>query len=290
MPPAPKKAASAKSDKVVDATVETVFPGVSGMLEVKQALLDRVYLPLVNPGLASKYGLFPLPGMLLWGATGNGKSVVVQAMAASGDVSVLRVTPGSLAETSTEETQERVATALSKAKADAPLILFLDGCDRFLMRTERVLEMLDGIERSEHVAVVATAFRPDRVDFEVRKVLNFVNDLEVRAPAESDRLDLAQHQFEVLDRPRADQLDLPGFVRETAGASRAEIIQMCGDAARYAFLRRVRGGENVAITTSDLVDAVNQWRSRRPAPPMNREAPMHDGPPSPPPFRHHRRG
>lgn len=288
MPPSPKKATPAKADKVVDVSIDTVFPGVSGMLDIKHALLERVYLPLVNSGLATRYGLLPVPGLLLWGATGNGKSCVVQAMRKAGDVQVLRVTPGSLAETSTDETQKLVASTLAKAKADSPVVLFLDGCDRFLMRTERVLEMLDGVDRNEFVAVVATAFRPDRVDFEVRKVLNFVNDIEVRSPGEADRLDLVQCQLEGLDRPRAEQLDLAGFVRETAGASRSEVIQICNDAARLAFLRRIRGGEIAMITTTDLVDAVTAWRNRRPPPPMSRDAPMHDGPP--PQFRHHRRG
>jgi beta-glucosidase-like glycosyl hydrolase len=91
-----------------------------------------------------------------------------------------------LAETSTDETQERVVTAIEKAKADNPLVFFLDGCDRFLMRTERVLEMLDGIERTEHVAVVATAFRPDRVDFEVRKALQ-LRERPRSAPARRSR-------------------------------------------------------------------------------------------------------
>lgn len=168
------------------------FDDLAGMTELKSALLAaaneaKAVTRQVKGGLRAD----ARNGILLHGEPGNGKTAMVEAMAGTMGIPIIKISFGNLASRWVNQTTEQVVRMFAQARAQAPCVLFLDEVDSVLTSrdggssaggeettktTNQILTELVATRGTGVVIVMATNFlerldqaaiREGRVDFKI---------------------------------------------------------------------------------------------------------------------------
>jgi transitional endoplasmic reticulum ATPase len=236
---------------------------VGGLSEIKAALQEAIAWPLSEPALFERAGVRPPRGILLYGPPGNGKTLIVRALASQSNLNFISVKGPELLSKYVGESERSVRELFARARQVAPCIVFLDEVDALVPKrglqdrspvTDRVVSQLlteiDGVEVLRDVWVVAATNRPDIVDDALLRPGRIDYQLEVPKPDEVARAAiLAVH---LRAKPVDDAVDVARLAEQTDGLSAAEVRFVCDRAAMNA-IRRVfpTAGETVAVI-SDL--------------------------------------
>jgi transitional endoplasmic reticulum ATPase len=222
---------------------------VGGLDAIKAALQEAIAWPMSQPQLFHHIGLRPPHGILLYGPPGNGKTLVVKALASQSNLNFISVKGPELLSKYVGESERGVRELFARARQAAPCIVFLDEVDALVPRrglhndspvTDRVVSQLlteiDGIEALKDVWVIAATNRPDLLDDALLRPGRLDYRLEVPKPDQQGRKAiLAVH---LRGKPVAAGVDVAALAEPTAGLSAADIRFMCDRAAMNA-LRRV---------------------------------------------------
>lgn len=149
---------------------------VGGLKDVRQQLMDTILLPAKYPILFSKLPIRHRSGVLLYGAPGTGKTLLVRAVAKDSGMNFISIKGPELLSKYIGASEQGVRDVFQKAQAAKPCILFFDEFDSLAPRrghdstgvTDRVvnqlLTQLDGVEGLHGVYVLAATSRPDLID------------------------------------------------------------------------------------------------------------------------------
>ena len=225
--------------------VETQWPGVAGMYELKAKLERDVILSLRYPEEARRYGI-PLPnGILLWGPPGCGKTFIGRKIAEKLDFDFLEIKPGDLASTYVHGTQEKIKQVFEEAAKNAPSVLFFDELDAFTPKRQAAghhysaevnefLVRLNNCSENKVLVIGATNYA-ERIDDAVLRPGRMDMHYYVGLPDFSARAELFKQHLS--SRPCA-RLDFNHLAQVSDGYSPADIALIATQAARLALLQR----------------------------------------------------
>lgn len=222
---------------------------VGGLDQIKSALQEAIAWPMSQPLLFERMGLQPQRGILLYGPPGNGKTLVVKALASQSNLNFISVKGPELLSKYVGESERGVRELFARARQAAPCIIFLDEVDALVPKrggeghspvTDRVVSQLltelDGIEVLKDVWVIAATNRPDMLDDALLRPGRLDFRLEVPKPDRAGRSAiLAVH---LRNKPIVESVSLDKLADDTDGMSAAEIRFVC-DRAAMNTLRRV---------------------------------------------------
>ncbi|MFB6091254.1 MAG: 26S protease regulatory subunit, partial [Halobellus sp.] len=166
------------------------------------------------------------------------------------------------------ESEKGVREVFSKARENAPTVVFFDEIDAIATERGRgagdsnvgervvsqLLTELDGLEELEDVVVVAATNRPDLLDDALLRPGRLDRHVAVDEPDEGARREIfAVH---TRDRPLDESVDLDALAERTEGYVGADIEAVCREAAQIAVREHVRatGGEG-GSGESETVDS-----------------------------------
>ncbi len=236
---------------------------VGGLETVKAALQEAIVWPLSEPALFERAGVKPPRGILLYGPPGNGKTLMVKALASQSNLNFISVKGPELLSKYVGESERSVRELFSRARQVAPCIVFLDEVDALVPKrglhdrspvTDRVVSQLlteiDGVEVHKDVWVIAATNRPDIVDDALLRPGRLDYQLEVPKPDLPARAAvLAVH---LRSKPVDQAVDVAALAEQTDGLSAAEVRAVCDRAAMNA-VRRIFPTAGMAVAaTSDL--------------------------------------
>jgi len=221
---------------------------VGGLETIKSALKEAIAWPLSQPLLFEQIGLQPPRGILLYGPPGNGKTLLVKALASQSNLNFISVKGPELLSKYVGESEQGVRELFARARHAAPCIVFLDEVDALAPKrgfagrspvTDRVVSQLltelDGVEVLKDVWVIAATNRPDMLDDALLRPGRLDFRLEVPRPDRASRAAiLAVH---LRKKPIDDRVDLPVLAELTEGLSAAEVRFVCDRAAMNAIRR-----------------------------------------------------
>jgi transitional endoplasmic reticulum ATPase len=233
---------------------------VGGLDSVKTALREAIAWPLSQPALFERIGLQPPHGILLYGPPGNGKTLLVKALASQSAINFISIKGPELLSKYVGESEQGVRELFARARHAAPCVVFLDELDALAPKrgqdgrspvTDRVVSQLltelDGVEALGDVWVIAATNRLDMIDDALLRPGRLDYHLEVARPDRRARaaiLGVCLHK-----KPIAEGIDLAALAERTEGLSAAEVRFVC-DRAALSAIRRVfpaAGGEAVEI-------------------------------------------
>ncbi len=219
---------------------------VGGLASTKERLQETIQWPLAYPGVFEFMDLQAAKGVLLYGPPGTGKTLLAKAVANESDSNFIPIKGPELINKFVGESERGVREIFSKARENAPSIVFFDEIDSIATErggagtdsqvTERVVSQLltelDGLEELEDVVVIATTNRPDLIDRALLRPGRLDRHINVPAP---DR-DARRAIFEVHTRhkPLAEDVDLDDLADRTDGYVGADIEAVCREAAMAA--------------------------------------------------------
>ncbi|WP_315701841.1 MULTISPECIES: CDC48 family AAA ATPase [unclassified Bradyrhizobium] len=246
---------------------------VGGLEAIKTTLTESIAWPLSQPALFEQIGLQPPRGILLYGPPGNGKTLIVKALASQSNLNFISVKGPALLSKYVGESEQGVRELFARARHAAPCIVFLDEVDALAPKrgqdrspvTDRVVSQLltelDGIESLRDVWIIAATNRLDMMDDALLRPGRLDFHLEVSKPDLTGRKAiLAVH---LRKKPVNKDVDVAVLAELTDGMSAAEIRFVCDRAALNAIRRIIpaSGGKPieaaaVRIEQRDFDDAV----------------------------------
>ncbi|QGP86697.1 AAA family ATPase [Gordonia sp. 135] len=254
-----------RSDSPEVALGSITLADVGDMVETKQALTEAVLWPLQHPDTFARLGVDPPRGVLLFGPPGCGKTFVVRALAASGQLSVHTVKGAELMDKWVGSSEKAVRDLFARARESAPSLIFLDEVDALAPRrgqstdsgvADRVvaslLTELDGVEPLQDVIVLGATNRPDLIDPALLRPGRLERLVFVPPPDAAARGDILRTSGR--DVP-LDDIDLDELAADLEGYSAAD----CSALLREAALSAMRRDINAAVVTAD---DVTEARSR----------------------------
>ncbi len=240
---------------------KVTFKDVAGNEAAKQDLTEIVDF-LKNPKKYEKLGAKIPRGVLLAGDPGTGKTLMARAVAGEADVPFFSISGSEFAEMFVGVGASRVRDLFSKAKKNAPSIIFIDEIDAVAHKRDarggagredeqtlnQILVEMDGFDNDSGVIVMAATNRVDMLDKALLRPGRFDRHVNVTLPERKDRLEILKVHFK--GKPVEENVDLESLAKKTAGSSGADLANIANEAAITA----AREGHK-AISNHDLTEA-----------------------------------
>jgi len=240
---------------------KVTFNDVAGNEAAKQDLTEIVDF-LKEPKKYEKLGAKIPRGVLLAGDPGTGKTLMARAVAGEANVPFFSISGSEFAEMFVGVGASRVRDLFSKAKKNAPSIIFIDEIDAVAHKRDarggagredeqtlnQILVEMDGFDNDSGVIVMAATNRVDMLDKALLRPGRFDRHVNVTLPERKDRLEILQVHFK--NKPVAKDVNLDALAAKTAGSSGADLANIANEAAITA----AREGHK-EITNADLTEA-----------------------------------
>ncbi|KAI5957088.1 AFG2 [Candida jiufengensis] len=254
------------------------FSQVGGLSKQIETLKSTIELPLHNPTLFSEFGISPPRGILLHGAPGTGKTMLLRCVANNINAHILSINGPSIVSKYLGETENAVRDIFEEAAKYQPSIIFMDEIDSLVPsrnsddtgETESrvvatLLTMMDGMENSGRIVVVGATNRPNSVDIALRRPGRFDQEIEIGIPDVEARQDILQKQFEKMNKEKYELTDedIASVAAKTHGYVGADLTALCREAVMKAINRGLANSipqKDIKVTLEDVNDALTEIR------------------------------
>ncbi len=234
-----REAGGKKSEKKEKIT----FKDVAGAKEAKMELEEVVEF-LKNPKKFSDLGARIPKGVLLIGPPGTGKTLLAKAVSGEASVPFFNVSGSEFVEMFVGVGASRVRSLFTKAKKNAPCIVFIDELDAIGRQRgaglggshdereqtlNQILVEMDGFEPNSGVIVLAATNRPDILDVALLRPGRFDRRVTLDLPGIADRLEILK--IHAANKPLNKDVDLKKVADRTPGFCGADLANLMNEAA-----------------------------------------------------------
>ena len=241
---------------------KVVFDDIAGNDSAKQDLQEVVDF-LKHPKKYQELGAKIPKGVLLVGSPGTGKTMLARAVAGEAEVPFFSISGSEFVEMFVGVGASRVRDLFTKAKKNAPCIIFIDeidavgrkrgsgmggGHDEREQTLNQILVEMDGFDGNANVIVLAATNRADVLDPALLRPGRFDRRVNIMLPERRDREAILKVHFK--NKPTDDTVNIDKLAAKTAGSSGADLANMANEAAIIA----ARNGRK-KITNDDLTEA-----------------------------------
>lgn len=221
---------------------------IGGLDEVKKEIREAVELPLKSPESFTKFGIRPVRGILLYGPSGTGKTLLAKAAATESEANFIAVRGPEILSKWVGESEKGVREIFRKARQAAPTIIFFDEIDSIAPArtgnggegnnvTERVvntlLTELDGVQNLKDIVIIAATNRPDIIDPALLRPGRFDKLIQIPSPDEASRLSILKVHSKSM--PVDKTVDFADIAKKTEGFSGADLEALCREAGMEAL-------------------------------------------------------
>jgi len=225
---------------------KTTFEDVAGAVEAKEELYEIVDF-LKHPQKYRSMGAKIPKGVILVGAPGTGKTLLARAVAGEADVPFFSISGSEFVEMFVGVGASRVRDLFTKAKRNAPCIIFIDeidavgrhrgagmggGHDEREQTLNQILTEMDGFETGTNIIVMAATNRPDILDPALLRPGRFDRRVVVDVPDIKAREEILK--VHARNKPMAKTVDFSRIARITPGFTGADIENLLNEAAILA--------------------------------------------------------
>lgn len=242
-----------------DTKDKVAFKDIAGNEHSKEDLAEVVDF-LKYPKKYSDLGAKIPKGVLLVGPPGTGKTMLAKAVAGEAKAPFFSISGSEFVEMFVGVGASRVRDLFSKAKKNAPCIIFIDeidavgrkrgsgmggGHDEREQTLNQILVEMDGFEKGANVIVLAATNRADVLDPALLRPGRFDRRVNISLPDRADRKEILKVHFK--DKPTEKNVDLEALAAKTAGSSGADLANMANESAILAARRNQKTINNEVV-------------------------------------------
>jgi len=252
-------------------TPDVRWEDIGGLESVKRELMEAVEWPLKYPELYKRLGYQMPKGILLYGPSGTGKTLLAKAVATESEANFISVRGPELLSKWVGESERGIREVFRRARQAAPCIIFFDEIDAIApvrgfggdsMVTERVVSQLltelDGIQPLSGVVVLAATNRIDMLDPALLRAGRFDKLLYVPLPDRAARLQILQ--IHTRGKPLKEDVDLGKIADMTEGFSGADLAGVVNTAVSLVLQEFVNKYKTPEEVQKHLDEAVVSYR------------------------------
>jgi transitional endoplasmic reticulum ATPase len=227
---------------------------VGDLENVKQLLREAIEWPLKYKGAFKRMGISPPKGILLYGPSGTGKTLLAKAVAAETESNFISVKGPEVLSKWVGESEKAIREIFRRAKQVAPCIVFFDEMDAIapIRGTEvgtkvgerlvnQLLTELDGLVELRDVVIIGASNRPDILDPSLLRPGRFDRHILVPPPDEKGRLEI--FKVHTKGMPLTKDVDLQALAAQTKDYTGADIEAVCREAAMAALRKNIKSKE-----------------------------------------------
>ena len=241
------------------------FKDVAGAREAKEELLEVVEF-LRSPKKFIGLGAKIPKGVLLMGSPGTGKTLLARAVAGEANVPFFHISGSEFVEMFVGVGASRVRDLFSRAKKNAPCIVFIDEIDAVGRQRgaglggshdereqtlNQILVEMDGFDPNQGVIVLAATNRPDVLDPALLRPGRFDRRIVLDGPDINDRLAILE--LHAKNKPLAEDVQLRRIAERTPGFSGADLANLINEGAILAARRNKK-----KITMDELTESIEK--------------------------------
>ena len=240
------------------------FDDIAGLKEVKEDMKTLVDF-LVNGDKYREMGAELPRGVLLYGPSGTGKTLLARAVAGEAGVPFFHMSGSDFTEKYVGVGAKRIREFFEKGRKNAPCILFIDEIDAIACKRgndnengedrktlNALLTAMDGFDDAGDVLVIGATNRLEDIDDAIIRPGRFTNKYCVPLP-ESFEDRYAIIQIYAKNKKFMEDVDLKHLAKMTIGCSPAEIESILNESAIVATKNGL-----CAIDNDSLEEAFNK--------------------------------
>ena len=214
---------------------------IGGLKEVKRELQEAVEWPLKFQGIYENIGYNMPKGILLYGPSGTGKTLLAKAVAKESETNFINIRGPELLSKWVGESERGIRETFRRARQSAPCVIFFDEIDSIApIRgagadtnvSERVVSQLltelDGVQKLGGVVVLAATNRVDMVDPALLRAGRFDKLLYIGMPSPDSRKNIIK--IHMKNKPLSKDIDIDKVVTLTENFSGAELLAVVNTA------------------------------------------------------------
>ena len=251
------------------------FKDVAGVKEAKEELMEVVDF-LKNPKKFVSLGAKIPKGLLLMGAPGTGKTLLARAVAGEANVPFYHISGSEFVEMFVGVGAARVRDLFTKAKKNAPCIVFVDEIDAVGRQRgsglggshdereqtlNQILVEMDGFDPRIGVIVIAATNRPDVLDPALLRPGRFDRRVILNMPDIREREAILK--IHAKNKPLTEDANLRRVAERTPGFSGADLANLLNEAAILTARRnKKKVGQDEILESIEKVMLGPERRSR----------------------------
>jgi len=274
-------------------TPDVKWSEIGGLENVKRELQEAVEWPLKFSDLYKAIGYNMPKGILLFGPSGTGKTLLAKAVATESEANFISVRGPELLSKWVGESERGVREVFRRARQAAPCIIFFDEIDSVAPTrgmggdsgvTERVVSQLltelDGIQALQGVVVLAATNRIDMVDTALLRGGRFDKIISTPLPDKDARKQILQ--IHMKGKLISKEVEVGRLVEMTEGFNGADLAALVNTAVSVvlqAYIAKYPRPEDAKkhaaeaiVTYEHFQEATKKVRSSREGNPLERVA------------------
>ncbi len=254
------------SDKIVKITRDTIikvnkrvavlnvsggvvtYDDVGGLIDEIQRIREMVELPLKHPELFHRLNIDPPKGVLFYGPSGTGKTLMAKAVSQESNAHFITINGPEIMSKFYGASEGRLREIFREAEENSPSIIFIDEIDSIAPKrvetsgeverrvVSQLLSLLDGLRGRGEIICIGATNRINAIDEALRRPGRFDREIEFGVPNMKGRKEI--FQIHTRGMPIEDDVDLNDYADITYGFVGADIMAVCREAAMFA-LRKI---------------------------------------------------
>ncbi len=235
----------------VEAAVPTVrYEDIGGLKDEINRVREMIELPMKHPELFEKVGIAPPKGVLLYGPSGTGKTLLAKAVASETNAHFILINGPEIMNKYYGQSEENLRNIFQEAEKNAPSIIFIDEIDSIAPKREetrgeverrvvaQLLALMDGLVARGNVVVIAATNRQDALDPALRRPGRFDREIEIGVPDREGRREILQIHTRAMpiEKDEKDKI-LDEMASVTHGYVGADLEALAREAAMTALKR-----------------------------------------------------
>ncbi len=254
------------------------YDDVGGLSDEIQRIREMVELPLKHPELFHRLNIDPPKGVLFYGPSGTGKTLMAKAVSQESNAYFITINGPEIMSKFYGASEGRLREIFREAEQNAPTIIFIDEIDSIAPKrvdtsgeverrvVSQLLSLLDGLTGRGEVIVIGATNRLNSMDEALRRPGRFDREIEFGVPNVKGRKEI--FQIHTRGMPLADDVNLDHYAEITHGFVGADIMAVSREAAMFS-LRRILPKINLdepipsdiiqelVIKDDDFIQAIN---------------------------------
>ena len=223
------------------------YDDVGGLTDEIQRIREMVELPLKHPELFHRLNIDPPKGVLFYGPSGTGKTLMAKAVSQESNANFITINGPEIMSKFYGASEGRLREIFRDAEENAPSIIFIDEIDSIAPKrmdtsgeverrvVSQLLSLMDGLRGRGEIICIGATNRINSLDEALRRPGRFDREIEFGVPNVKGRKEI--FQIHTRGMPLLD-VDLDSYAEITYGFVGADIMAVCREAAMFS-LRRI---------------------------------------------------
>lgn len=262
------KSSNEIKDKVSPTSVNNItFNDVIGLNDVKDTINKLIVYPFKYQDIYKAFKRESGGCILLYGAPGCGKTMIVKAIANEVDAQLFVIKCSDIKSKWYGESEKNIKTIFEQARSFPKSIIFFDEFDSLGTNREEdkvkasdgvvteLLAQIDGFDskkKNNTTLIIAATNKPWNIDSALLRNGRFGKKIFVGLPNKEEVISIIKH--ELMDLP-VGKIDYDEIVSDIGELSAADVVALCNEAKDMAISRSIENNKIDVISTKDFIKA-----------------------------------